>query len=102
MKIAIIGAGSWGTTLANLLAENNPDKEVILWARETEVIDSIENENENELFLPGIKLSENLKSTADLEKAVSDADILVTAIPSQFLREKAKEINKYIKEHQTI
>ena len=41
MRIAVIGAGSWGTTLANLLAENNPDKEVTLWAKEKEVIDSI-------------------------------------------------------------
>ena len=102
MKIAVIGAGSWGTTLANLLTENNPDKDVTLWAREKEVIDSISNKKENILFLPGIKLSENLIVTNDLKEAVTGADILVTAIPSQFLREKAKEINDHVKKGVTI
>lgn len=97
MKIAIIGAGSWGTTLANLLAENNSDKEVVLWAREEEVVGSIKDNKENKLFLPDIKLCERLNATNDLGEAVADADILVTAIPSQFLRAKAKEMNKYVK-----
>lgn len=102
MKLTIVGAGSWGTTLANLLAENNPDKEIILWAREKEVINSIKEKKENSLFLPGIKLSNRLKSSNELEEAVKGADIIVTAIPSQFLRAKAKEIKKYIKPDATV
>ena len=102
MKISIIGAGSWGTTLANLIAENNPDKEVILWAREAAVVESIGKEKENTLFLPGIKLCDNLKATNNLGDAVTGADVLLMAIPSQFLRQNAKEIKKYVKENSII
>jgi glycerol-3-phosphate dehydrogenase (NAD(P)+) len=102
MKIAIIGAGSWGTTLANLLAENNPDKEVILWAREKEVVESIQKHGKNLLFLPNIRLDKNLKSTNDISESVNNSDLIITAIPSQFLREKTKEIKKYIKDSSTV
>ncbi len=102
MKIAVIGAGSWGTTLANLLAENNSDKEVILWAREKEVVGSIKKEGKNTLFLPEISLCEKLSVTNEIKEAVTNADILVTAIPSQFLRAKAKEIKNCFKDGATI
>ena len=96
MKIAILGAGSWGTTLATILAENN--EEVVIWAREKEVVDGINNSNENGKFLPGVKLAKNLKAVSDVKEAVENAEILVAAIPCQFLREKAKEISAGVKE----
>ncbi|MBR9699016.1 NAD(P)-dependent glycerol-3-phosphate dehydrogenase [Candidatus Woesearchaeota archaeon] len=93
--ISVIGAGTWGTTLANVLAENNPDEQIMLWAREKEVVDFINNENKNILFLPEIRLAKNIKATANIEEAV--ADIIITAIPAQFLRENIKKISDKIK-----
>ena len=95
-KIAVLGAGSWGTTLANLLSENNKDLEVIIWAREKEVVDSINNSHENKLFLKGILLSDSLKATDNIKEAVTGSTILVTAIPSQYLRGVAKDIAEHI------
>ena len=97
MKIAILGAGSWGTTLANLLTENNPKDEVILWARENEVISAIQDKRENIQYLPGVRLSSKLKVTGSLNDALSKAEIIVTAIPSQFLRQTAKQISPLVK-----
>lgn len=94
MDIAVIGAGGWGTTLANLLAEKG--YKVKLWAFEKEVVDDIKNNKENSQFLSGVKLSENISATNDLKEAVSGKDIIITAIPSSFLRDMAKKIAEYI------
>jgi len=102
MKITVLGAGSWGTTLANLLSENNQGPEIFLWAREKEIIESITNERQNKLFLEGIKLASNLIVTGDIKEAVTDSEIIITAIPSQFLREKAKEIKSFVKSDVTV
>jgi glycerol-3-phosphate dehydrogenase (NAD(P)+) len=93
MNIAVIGAGGWGTTLANLLAEKGKVK---LWAFEKEIVEEIKEKRENSQFLPEIKLSENIEPTNDLKEAVEDKEIIITAIPSSFLRNMAKEISKYI------
>ena len=84
MKITVIGAGSWGTTLANLLAEKQENVE--LWAFEREVAEQINRERRNELFLPGIGLCEGLRATNDLEAAVKEAEVVVTVCPSHVLR----------------
>ena len=94
MNIAVIGAGGWGTTLANLLAEKA--YKVKLWAFEREVVKEIKEKRENSQFLRGIKLSENIEPTNDLKEAVEDKEIIITAIPSPFLRNMAKEISKFI------
>ena|SRR3989338_1443215 len=91
MKIAVLGAGSWGTTLASIIADNT-GKEVILWAREEEISSSIREKRENTKYLPGIKLSRNVSPTSDERAAVSGAGLIVTAIPSQFLRENLRSI----------
>jgi glycerol-3-phosphate dehydrogenase (NAD(P)+) len=102
MKISVIGAGSWGTTLAVLLAENNNDSPVFLWVREPEILESIKAHSENKLFLEGIKFPPNIHATDNLKDAVSDAEIVVIAIPSQFMREKAKEIKNFISQDATV
>ncbi len=94
MNIGVIGAGGWGTTLANLLAEKS--YKVNLWAFEKDVVDDINNKRENSQFLKGVKLSENISATNDLKEAVSGKDIIITAIPSAFLRDMAKKISKSI------
>jgi len=95
MKISVIGAGGWGTTLANITAEKG--NKVNLWALEKEVAKDIKEKRQNSQFLPGAKLSGNIEPTNELKEAVSDADILLVVVPSEFLRRTAKEMAKYIK-----
>lgn len=83
-KVSVIGGGSWGTTLAHLLAENG--HETLLWLRRDELIKSINEENENTRHLKGLKLSKNLRATGDLEQAVAGVPTIVFAIPSHAFR----------------
>ena len=84
MKIAVLGSGAWGTTLANMLAKNDVD--TVLWAREPDVVNTIRETRENPTFLPGVTLSEKLKVESDPVTAFKDADYYLVAIPSQFIR----------------
>ena len=79
-KIATIGAGNWGTALAATFAQLG--HAVTLWAYEAEVVESIRSRHENELFMPGIKLPENLSASGDLGEALAGAEIVVTVMPS--------------------
>lgn len=84
MKIGVIGAGSWGTTLANLLAKKNHS--VTLWAYEADLVKRMKETRENDLFLPGFFLKSNLEFTDDLLEAVSGKQLLLLACPSQIMR----------------
>jgi glycerol-3-phosphate dehydrogenase (NAD(P)+) len=79
-KIATIGAGNWGTALAATLARLG--HAVTLWAYEAEVVESVRARHENELFMPGVKLPENLGASGDLEEALAGAEIVLTVMPS--------------------
>ena len=83
--IGVIGAGSWGTTLANLLAEES--RAVMLWVFEEDLFHAMERKRENEIFLPGVRLAERLRLTHSLEEAFSGKDILLCALPSHAVRE---------------
>ncbi|HLA41634.1 MAG TPA: NAD(P)-binding domain-containing protein, partial [Candidatus Glassbacteria bacterium] len=85
MKVAVIGAGSWGTTLANLLAGKG--EQVSLWAWESEVADQINKEHVNEAFLPVVRLDPALAATNDIEECVRNASVVLTVCPSHTLRE---------------
>lgn len=87
MKIAILGAGAWGTTLSLLFHQNQ--HEVLLWAFEKETVETINLFHENKTFLPGIQLGENIIATNRLED-LANIDILVYAVPTQFLRHVAR------------
>jgi glycerol-3-phosphate dehydrogenase (NAD(P)+) len=82
--IAVIGAGSWGTTLANLLSNKGYD--VTLWVYEKELAAEINKKRTNNLYLPGIILSENLIATNDLKKAVVNSRYILNAVPTQHIR----------------
>ncbi len=84
MKIAVLGAGAWGTTLADMLARNGVN--ATLWAREPEVVQTILEKRENTTFLPGITLSDALNVESDPEIAFAGADYYLLVIPSQFIR----------------
>jgi glycerol-3-phosphate dehydrogenase (NAD(P)+) len=90
MRVAVIGAGSWGTTLANLLARKGHD--VILWAREPEVVRSIGDRHINELFLPDAPLDPHLRATGAIGEAVAAAEMVVSAPPSHAVRDVGRQI----------
>jgi len=83
MKVTVLGAGSWGTTVAALSAPRNP---TTLWARSAEVAGQINDDRTNPAYLPGFILPERLQATADLEAAVTDADLLVVGVPTAGFR----------------
>jgi glycerol-3-phosphate dehydrogenase (NAD(P)+) len=82
-KTAVIGAGSWGTALAAVLAKNG--HRTVLWSRETDVSSQIRETRTNRVFLPGVVLPESLEATSDLASAVAGADVVVSVSPSQFV-----------------
>src|ERR1039458_7575072 len=90
MRIAVLGAGSWGTTLAILLSENNHD--VSLWTYRPEQAALIDETHENPAFLPGIKIPKQISILTDIQKAAYKKDIIVSAVPSQFLRSVIQQI----------
>ncbi len=83
-KIAVIGAGSWGTTLADLLAKKG--HAVTLWAYEPELVLEMRASRENSLFLPGIALDPRLAFTNDLEEAYAGCSMVLCVVPSQLVR----------------
>ena len=94
IKIGVVGAGSWGTALANLLADKG--YVVSLWVFETEVEQQILNEQENKVFLPGVKLSDRLIPSGDLAHVVSGKDLLLVVVPSHVMREISKRFCNYV------
>jgi glycerol-3-phosphate dehydrogenase (NAD(P)+) len=82
-SIGVIGAGSWGTALARLLARKG--FRVSIWAREHEVAEEIRKYRENKTFLPGFSLPENLEASSNLSETVAEKEILVSVVPSQFV-----------------
>jgi len=83
-RVRVVGGGAWGTALASVLADNAHD--VVLWAREPEVVASVNESHRNEAFLPEVQLPEALRATSDLAEAVSEAEVLVNVVPSQHVR----------------
>ncbi|MBI4828842.1 MAG: NAD(P)-dependent glycerol-3-phosphate dehydrogenase [Nitrospinae bacterium] len=84
IQTAVIGAGAWGTALAWSLAERGAP--VTLWARETEVVDTINQSRENRAYLPGVTLPQSLRATSDIAGAARGARIVLLVIPTQFMR----------------
>jgi glycerol-3-phosphate dehydrogenase (NAD(P)+) len=84
IRAAVIGAGSWGTTVAHLLAHNVP---TILWARDPDVALEIDTKHTNSRYLPGYDLHPELRATADMVEAIDAADMLVMGVPSHGFRQ---------------
>src|SRR5258706_450312 len=91
MHIAVLGAGSWGTTVASLLAGRN---DCTVWARDPELAREIYERDANSRYLPGFALPSSLKATADLEKAVHDVDLLVVGVPTHGFRAILSEVTR--------
>lgn len=97
--IGVIGAGAWGTALAQILASNG--KDVTIWAREPDVVKAIDQNKENPNFLPGILLSKNLKATESL-RVVTRRDIVLIVTPAQHVRTTLESIKNDVSEKQPI
>lgn len=93
-KVCVLGAGSWGTALAILLSRNGA--EVYLWGRVEDGIEDIKIHKENRRFLPGVQLTGTIIPTADLEKSLKGAGIVVLAVPSQAVRQVSGQIKGYL------
>lgn len=97
-KIIIIGAGAWGTTLAQLFSENKHD--VTIWCFEKEVAQTINHNHENLKYLSGIQLSERIEATEDIKQAaaaLTDAAALIFVVPSEHLRKVASHLKGKVK-----
>jgi len=98
-KIAVIGAGAWGTALAQIAAMAG--REATLWAREPEVVESINGAHENRLFLPGIALDPKLHATGELKEA-AEADAILMVTPAQHMRRVLEELAPDIAEGKPV
>ena len=88
-RIAVIGGGAWGTALADLLARKG--EHVTLWARESEVVESVNHRHVNEMFLPGAALAPSLRAELELSAALRGAETVVSAAPSHAVRSVMQE-----------
>ena len=97
---AVIGGGSFGTVVANILADNGV--EVRQWMRNIEVATAINERHENPAYLPGVKLNETLVATTNLDEAVTDADIVFVSVPSKFVRQVVSSFAPNLKPNQAL
>ena len=94
IRVAVIGAGSWGTTVAALASRNAP---TVLWARRPELAEEVAKDHRNSAYLGGFDLPEDLSATGDLELAVSTADVLVMGVPSHGMRSTLRELAGFVR-----
>jgi glycerol-3-phosphate dehydrogenase (NAD(P)+) len=98
-RVAVVGAGSWGTAFASLIATN---ADVVLWAREPEVAAAVNVTHQNPLFLEGVPLAAALTATASMDDALADADAVVLAVPSAFYRSILERARQHIRVDQPV
>lgn len=94
LHIGVVGAGSWGTALANLLA--NKGSKIDLWVFETDIKQQIQQSGENPVFLPGVRLSPNLNPTNDLAEVVRGKDLVLLVVPSHVVRETTLNMAEHL------
>lgn len=99
-KVSVIGAGAWGIALAVVLKNNNND--VTIWSKLEKEVNMLKNERENSISLPGIKLQDDIRITADIREAVEGMDIIVMAVASRFTRQTAAIIKDIVCDGQII
>jgi glycerol-3-phosphate dehydrogenase (NAD(P)+) len=94
MKVTVLGAGSWGTTVAALLCRR--DHEVLLWARNPDVAAEVNEQRSNRAYLPDARLPARLRATADLEQASRHADLLVVGVPTGAFRKTLEQVRPHL------
>ena len=94
LRTGLLGGGSWGTTVASLVARNTETK---IWARNQETVKEINEQHTNEKYLPGARLSKGLTACDTIEESVRDADVVVMGIPAQNFRTVLEEAKQFIR-----
>ena len=94
LKVALLGGGSWGTSVASLTCRN---AEVMMWARDKNTVEEINKKHSNEKYLPGATLHPALKAHHKIKKVVKDADVLVMGVPSNSFRQVLEEVKPYVR-----
>ncbi|MEZ5142291.1 MAG: NAD(P)H-dependent glycerol-3-phosphate dehydrogenase [Acidimicrobiales bacterium] len=94
IRVAVIGGGSWGTTVAHLTAHNTP---TVLWARDEAVCDAVNSSHANPKYLAGFDLHPEVRATADLAEAVGQADVLVMGVPSHSFRSTLEAVSDHVR-----
>lgn len=97
-KIAVLGAGSWGTALAMVLSENG--HHVNIWGNMPERIEEINQKHTNEHYLPGVKLSESIVGHTDLKEALKEVGFILLVVPTSAIRSVTKQINVLLDDKQ--
>ena len=87
--MCVVGAGSWGTTVASLVAHN---AETTLWARRDDLVDEINSRHTNSAYLPSATLPDTLRASSDLDALIAAADVVAMAVPSQGFRDVAARV----------
>ncbi|OFR37479.1 glycerol-3-phosphate dehydrogenase [Staphylococcus sp. HMSC063F02] len=99
-KITVFGTGSFGTALANVLAENGHS--VLMWGKNENTVDEINQSHQNKRYLKDVTLIETIKATNQLEQAVNFSNIFLIALPTKAIRDVVTEINQHIKTKKTF
>lgn len=99
-KAAVLGGGSFGTVVANILADNNI--ETVQWMRNTQTVQAINEKHENPKYLPNIELNPSLTATSDILAAIAGADVIFISVPSQSVREVANQIVAHVRPEQAL
>ena len=99
-RAAIIGGGSFGTVVANILADNQVVTKQ--WMRNSDVAAQINNDHINPVYLPSVTLNDGLVATTDIEQAVTDADVIFVSVPSKVFRQVLMSFTPYLKPHQAL
>jgi len=94
MKVAVVGAGSWGTAFATIPASSGVD--TVVWARREEIAKTIAERHECPDYLPGVELPPSLTATHDMERALDSAEIVVMAVPSHAFRDVVREVSPHV------
>lgn len=94
MRVAVIGAGSWGTTVASVVA---PNVSTVLWARNSDLVTAMSSTRRNDRYLPDASLPDDLEFTASMSEAVSSADVVVMGVPSHGFRDVVSEVAQFVR-----
>lgn len=94
MRVAVIGAGSWGTTVASIVA---PNTSTVLWARRQDLVDAMSSTRRNDAYLPDFTLPPELEFTSSMRDAVSSADVIVMGVPSHGFRDVVAETARWVR-----